>query len=500
MISIPDLIKTNRHYFHKLVASARGCKSPDKQAALCSQAAIFAVRNPCGIFNSWPLEETLLKLADGIASPMASQPEAESFLHVLTRAYASGGHTRVAERWINAAPASGRHDVVLLSQGDRPVPKTLEAATHGKHGKVMHLNAGLHLAKARQLRSLASNYQHIILHVHMYDILPLLAFGTPHFPRPITLYNHADHLFWTGVSIADNVVNFRSLATYINTEFRHIPAERNQLLPLPVTQPPTPLLREHRQNLKAELGLPEDSQVILTMASPYKYAAIEHIDFLATAESILTHNPRAFLIAIGPSLKNPTWQAASQRTGGRIKALGRLPYTEVDRYLTLADLALDSFPFASLTAMLDIARHKIPCLTLHTPVNSYDAFTRAGIVCATPQEVAQRALQELANPSPSTLFPIIEQESLPQGFARHVETQQKALQKTHKVYSFTTDNRSHPTEMELFIGLNHHANISGLKAKVALGIQKSIHKLLRILPLRLIPAPVYSRLESYGIL
>jgi len=495
-----SFIASNHRNFKKKVKAARRSSSPATRAALCAQAAIYAARNPCGIFSSWPLEECLLDLAGSISCPMAAEPDANTFLHVFSRAYSSGGHTRVAERWISASPASGAHDVVLLSQGDRPVPATLEAATRSRNGRIHNLADGLHLDKARQLRSLASRYQHIILHVHMYDILPVLAFGTSAFTRPVIFYNHADHLFWVGVSIADTIVNMRSLALHINTAFRHIAPERNKRLPLPVTQPAVPLPHETRHQLITELGLPEKAQVMLTMASPYKYAPIQGLNFLATIESILAHNSRAVLLAIGPSPQDPAWQAANQRTQGRIIPLGRLPHTEIDRYLSLADMAVDSFPFSSLVALLDIGRHNIPCLTLDTPVNGYDAFTHAGIVCATPQELIRRALKELEEPSPNLLLPILEQESLPQGFARHVEAIQESFPQSHIIQTFQTDERPVPSQMELFIAHNHQSHASGIKHHLSCFIQECVYLCLRYISPCLIPRPVYRRLESYGII
>ena len=59
----------------------------------------------------------------------------------------------------------------------------------------------------------------VILHVHMYDVLPILAFANGDFNRPVMFYNHADHLFWLGASISDLVVNFRSSSVAFNEEY-----------------------------------------------------------------------------------------------------------------------------------------------------------------------------------------------------------------------------------------------------------------------------------------
>ena len=48
------------------------------------------------------------------------------------------------------------------------------------------------------------------MHTHPHDPSALIAFGTPDFKRPIILFNHADHIFWLGLSVADYVADLNS--------------------------------------------------------------------------------------------------------------------------------------------------------------------------------------------------------------------------------------------------------------------------------------------------
>ena len=194
-------------------------QSLERKVQLAKVAASFAVHNNPGYFSSTVLEETFIEYAQqhDITSYNITYQK-NSFLHVMTQAYVTGGHTRVVERWIDVSPETQIHSVIILNQKDVTVPKRLEEVIKNKNGTLTLFDKKLSdLNRALKLREIGLHYQYIILHVHMDDPTALIAFGTEKFTRPIIYYNHADHLFSLGGSIADKFADLRTITSITRT-------------------------------------------------------------------------------------------------------------------------------------------------------------------------------------------------------------------------------------------------------------------------------------------
>ena len=253
-----------------------------------------------------------------------------------------------------------------------------------REGKLIQLEEAGPVEQALALRALAAEYDQVVLHVHMQDIIPLLAFGRKDFPRPVIFYNHADHLFWLGVSIADLVVNFRQLSVILSEEARG--AKVNAWLPLPISCPAT----EDTDALRKNLNIPKDAKIILSVGSPYKFRPINEMNFLAMAQQLLEKHVEAYFLFIGPS-SNGCWKKAQKVGQGRIKPLGVIPSHQLVDYLALADLFIEPYPMGSFVATLDAAMLGVPCLALRNPSNELESYAMAGIYCSTADELLFRA-------------------------------------------------------------------------------------------------------------
>jgi len=204
---------------------------------------------------------------------------------------------------------------------------------------------------------MAQPYDLVVLHIHPDDVVPTMAFSPHDRCPPILLVNHADHVFWVGVSIATLVMNLRSSGMRLATARRGVLENNSLIVPRPLfgVQRLLP-----RAEAKRRLGLLKDDVVAVSVASASKFAPIGAHGFLDLVTPPIASHPKAFLLVAGPS-ENEAWRCARLATAGRIRALGRL--SEPSTVYQAADIYLDSYPFSSLTSLLEAGRLGAPLMT-----------------------------------------------------------------------------------------------------------------------------------------
>ncbi len=500
-VDVKRQIKKNRSVFERMVRTAEEATSDSRRVQLVSQAVIFTIDNIPGVFNSPELENILLEVARKYSVPLAGTFRKNEVLHVMSRAYVSGGHTRVTERWIEAAPADEMHSVVLTGQGDRPVPERLRQAVSLRGGRFVNLKVDFPIQRALELRKLGSQFERIVLNVHPNDVTPILAFGTNDFTRPVTLFNQADHLLWLGVSIADAVVNLRSFTSKLNEQWRGI--KTTFLLPLPVQdfeQNEVPAaLKEER---KSQLGYAPSTKLVVSMASGYKFRPFAGIDFGETASSIIKLRSDIRFLVIGPSPDEAYWKSWSTKTSGAIKAVGVIPNAELSKYLEAADYAIESFPLGSPTALLDCARYGLPCVSLRTPTNWYDAFEQAGVAVSSTEELAQRVVSEIDFGLARTneLAQIVKKEASPAAFSAKLSALKAQLPTSHAIHPFSKDTRTEPSDFEVFNNFSLMLKNRTARGKVQILVRTLVYFYVRHLFPFGMTKRMHGKLTAYGIL
>jgi glycosyltransferase involved in cell wall biosynthesis len=325
-------------------------------AAWTQVAAQLAWRNHPGRFAFPVLERVLADLAATLPPMPRSRPAGgpvRHVLHVLTEAYDTGGHTRLAWNWMRRDTARAHH-VVLTQPGAVP-PALAEAAADVRalHGDV--------LDRALALRAAAATADVVVLHVHMHDVVVPIALGAredgPDRPVPVVFVDHADHLAWVGTSVADVVTACREPARRVQVERRGIAPERSVLLPVPVDPAPR---GQDRAAARAALGL-GDGPVLLAVAAAHKFARVTDPSFFDAADAALDAVPAGQLVAVGPSPDSDGWPALAARHRGRVQALGRR--SDLGALRDAADVLLDSFPFSSNTSAIEAAVHGLPVVS-----------------------------------------------------------------------------------------------------------------------------------------
>lgn len=457
-------IKKNRRQFSLLLKKAQSTSSLEDKLFGLSQAARHASYKTCDLYSSWALEKELLNIAATLPAPEKIKISPHSVLHVMTTSYHTGGHTQVVRRWIENSPSVQSHSVILIDrhEDDSHIPDSLRKVIQDKKGKLILIDRKKNfLDKAVELRNIASGFEKIILHTHMEDMVPILAFGSTKFTRPIALFNHADHLFWLGVSISDIVVNFRDYATNFSEMERK--TTRNYQIPLPIDEPGShPCDPEKRENLRRALNISDKNKVIMTVATSYKYTEFGGFDFMLTASRVLDRVPEAVLIVIGPDKRETYWNCWMEKYPGRIHVLGTIPFERLIDYIGLANLALDSIPVSSFVSLMDLAKNNIEVLALDTPLNKMDCFEKAGIVCKTHDELVERAICLLTKPEKKTkaLTKVLEQNHYPISFTKHLEDLCRHFPESHEIHPFAdSPPRRKPLPLSLFMQGSNEANI-----------------------------------------
>lgn len=335
-------------------------------------AADFAWKRHPGSYTSRTLESLLLEVAQRLNTQMATLPTGpwiqsknkelgkKRILHIMTKAYRMGGHTQVVKGWIRNTADTSVHSLLTTDQLS-PLPEGLASSivtTGGWSQSLAALSSNL-LNRSVLLQQISRKWADlVVLHVHPFDALPILAFGVRGGP-PVILFNHADHVFWLGTSVADVVADLRPTGQQLTLTHRGI--RNSRILPIPILKTNSGLSYE---TARKQLGIENDTPVLLTVGSEYKYTPFATYDFVSVMVKILRRNPKATLIAIGPR-HHGRWAKASELVGGRIKAMGSIDRSDLELYYACTDIYLPSFPISGLTALLEAGLRGIPVIGLY---------------------------------------------------------------------------------------------------------------------------------------
>jgi glycosyltransferase involved in cell wall biosynthesis len=364
------VVQRNYQVFRNLLTTVEQLVKNEQYGAAAvygQMAASFAQSNHCGLFASYELEQLLLNIGcQAVAPRVISHPPAiannipQKILHVSSIAPECGGIPRLMRRWIQQDSLRS-HSVALTKHAPTKVPQALIEAVRQRQGNVYLLNqqpGGL-LARAKRLRECARSVDLIVLHSWEHDVVPLLAFADRNQCPPIIYTNHGDHWFWVGAAISDIVANLRESGMKLSEQRRGIEPRRNMLLPTILDAPTRHLTRPEA---KQQLGIPEDTVLLLSIARAVKYKTADGPNFAEAHVALLNQHPKAILIVVGPGGLED-WSDAIQQTQGRIRVLPETPDTAI--FYQAADIYVDSYPFVSITSLLEAGSYGVPLVSRH---------------------------------------------------------------------------------------------------------------------------------------
>jgi hypothetical protein len=362
-------------------------------------AAFYAQFNPCGLFVSPELERLLFAIGEKAVResrvPVKSKSltkTPKNILHVATSINGIGGHSKMLRRWIQQ-DTERSHSLVLTQGSWEVLPEILRDAVFNSKGKIYKLNEtiGSMTSRSQRLLEIATLADIVVLHIYNYDVIPILAFANKDKSPPIIYLNHTDHNFWVGTSVSDVVVNLRKSGMTLSQKRRGIEAERNAILPSIVD----PVHRTlSRVQAKQHLGIPENSIVLLSLARGPKYKTINNANYLDTHIPLLEKYDNTFLVIVGPDINDyiNDWSTAIQRMQGRINIIkGR---EDIAVFYQAADIYVDSFPFVSITSLLEAGTYSLPLVSRYPYSSTASEIFGADMPGLTDNLIRVRSLEE----------------------------------------------------------------------------------------------------------
>lgn len=379
--------------FRSLQRQLRGLKTygfGELAAIMAQRSATFAAYRHAGIFASKELESFISEISarNVRPNPCGRTIEEGSTLHLLSRALEAGGHTRVVERWIGASPKSEKHSILITRGGVATEKLKAEVAAHDGEIVIQRKFSSL-LGRAKEILEISRAYSRVVLHVHMDDILPMLAFTGGGHSAQIIHFNHADHRFWVGASLPNRVIEMRSWGKAVSETKRGILNSEVVGIPLPDIGHNNQL---DKSRAREALGIPLNKKVLLTVGHSRKYLANTQPFFSDAVRELLSGHPERHLFAVGPEKKlDKNWRSLSSDFPDQVTVLSYMPKQKLDLYFKAADLGLDSFPMSGGTAVLDMLSSGLPTLSLKCATGHFDVIYNSIFYCETIQDWVAKA-------------------------------------------------------------------------------------------------------------
>lgn len=361
-------VRGNARELQRLVGEAREAADRDQldlAANILQQAASFAWFNHAGLFFDPDLEALLTRLGRALPPRRAVPARQRSLprqgrtasprvvLHVASQLYSTGGHTQMIARWI-ADDTASEHRIVTTRQGSTPYPVKVTAMLP-KAPLALDRSAWGLLRRAALLREQVECADFVVVHAHPDDIIPTMALADCKVPS--IFINHADHVFWVGASVAGILLHLRHSGALLSVARRGMDPDRSFLMNRPLAPASAGGMRKAERE---RLGIRDDQVLVVTAASESKYEPIGATNLVGLFADAVRRNPNLVVRAAGPRQRGE-WARAQQESDGRIAALGPLP--SVQTLFEAADLYVDSFPFSSLTSLLEAGSFGLPALS-----------------------------------------------------------------------------------------------------------------------------------------
>ena len=437
-------ILLNKKKFEKLLCKIQKEDSLLKQAIIAKKAIKYALNNSTGYFSSDIIENVFLKISEQITpNDLPKKVKKGSVLHIMSKCYHTGGHSRVVERWVAISDTLEKHSIFFTENKHLQYTDQLKKAVDKKSGKIYSPNNNLSdIQKALELQRVASCYEFIVLHTHMHDVVPIIAFGTNKFKRPVIFFNHANHKFWVGVSISDLVAESNSWGKNISLKRRGV--KHNIVIGIPMENTK---ITNNIKAIKKEFNLDCDKRIIISAGSPIKYKPFDNLSFPKVVNEIIKSRDDVIVVIVGfKDKKHFNDYKDLKKYNNRIRFIKPISNRKLLELYSVSDVVMDSFPMSGATSLIDAASLRKPLLHLNCPTGQLNYINNSLAYCVNETTLLEKMnkildCKEEKEKNIHNIQDRIKKCNLTHDtWNRNLKKMYKQINSDHRIYSFNAKN------------------------------------------------------------
>lgn len=315
-------------------------------------------KNATGVYQLAAIERALLDRVDTLIPAVPVRRDCR-FGHVLTKAYDTGGHTRLVERLVVSEALAD--SMVLVTESAPPVSR--ERLGRARHGCTVLPRMARGEGRIAALVKAFSQCEVLILYVHPHDIESVLAAGIAQRRSGVRvlLFNHADHVFSWGYGIAERVLEISHFGWALRGERQC--EDKSVFVGIPLGLPETPVERLVRA------GPPAGP--VVAAGTAYKFRPAQDWSFPGFVDALCQRSD-CNVAVIGPNRRRDWWWwPVLRERKGRVTLHARLEYEQYLSLMSTAAACVDSFPLVGGTAFAEVIARGIPGFGVLTGSHGY---------------------------------------------------------------------------------------------------------------------------------
>lgn len=341
-------MKSVNHFINFSVNKIREQSSLSKAIHMARFLGEVLWKNATGHYQLADLE---CELIERIEPTIRLSPSVKlcRFGHVLTKAYDTGGHTRLVERLLMSDAL--QDSAVVVTEACEPEAR--KRLARAKNGLKMLTNVAPGNDRIASLVAVFARFEVLILYVHPHDIESVVAAGIARkrVGLRVLFFNHADHVFSYGYGVADRVLEISHFG-WAKRGMRHT-LDRSLFVGIPLT------LLQHRPDRPIVPG--QQRGFIAAAGTAYKFRPAMNCSFPAFVHSVCKKSNCHFEIVGVNRWYDWWWWPVMWSHKARVGVHARLDVEKYRAFISGSAAFVDSFPMVGGTAFAEVMGLGVPC-------------------------------------------------------------------------------------------------------------------------------------------